>query len=291
MLLFVGAGAFAVIWGFAQWGMAPSWVPVAAGLPIEQVGEATQRLDEVGIEYRMERGGSLLTVAQEDLPRARVTLASEGLTGLVGSPGFELFDQASWGMTDFTQRVNYRRALEGELERTIGNMRDIESAQVHLALNEASVLSSRSDLTGEASVVLRLKSGNRADDSVVEGIQSLVASSVPRLEPQNVMVLDDSGRLLSASASDPLVRRTGGQFQVRAQLEEYLETKAEALVEQVVGPGNARVSVAVQLNFDEINRTVQAVDPDEQLLVSEDRSEITPETQDQGAGSVTTNVP
>ena len=93
MLLFVGAGAFAVIWGFAQWGMAPSWVPVAAGLPIEQVGEATQRLDEVGIEYRMERGGSLLTVAQEDLPRARVTLASEGLTGLVGSPGFELFDQ------------------------------------------------------------------------------------------------------------------------------------------------------------------------------------------------------
>ncbi len=283
----VGLGALAIIWGFSRWGMEPSWVPVSSGLPVEQIGEATQRLDEADIEYRFAGGGSLITVSDRDLARARVMLASEGLTGSLSRPGFELFDQPSWGMTDFTQRVNYRRALEGELERTIGNMSGIESAQVHLALNEDSFLNS-SDATGEASVVLRLRSGARAEDAVVGGIQSLVASSVQRLEPENVMVLDDSGRPLSSSASDPSSRRTGRQLQVQTQMEGYLESKAEALVEQMVGPGNARVRVAVQLNFDQIDRTVQAVDPDQQLVVSEDRSEITPGSDAQGAGSVTT---
>ncbi len=287
LVLFVGLGTLAVIWGLTQWGMAPTWVPVASGLPFEQISDATQRLDESGIEYRLEAGGGLITVSDGDLPRARVILASEGFTGSLSRPGFELFDQPSWGMTDFTQRVNYRRALEGELERTIGNMRGVESAQVHLALNEDSFLD-RSDISGEASVVLRLRSGARADDAVVGGIQSLVASSVQRLEPDNVMVLDDSGRALSSAGSDSGVRRTERQLQVQTQIEGYLESKAEVIVEQMVGPGNTRVRVAVQLNFDQIDRTVQAVDPDQQFVISEETSEITPGSDQQGAGSVTT---
>lgn len=289
MAIFVGLIGLAMIWSLSRWGMSPSWVPVATGLPVEQIGEATQRLDEAGIEYRFERGGTLITVPDNDVAQARVMLASEGLTGSLGRPGFELFDQPSWGMTDFTQRVNYRRALEGELERTIGNMRGVESAQVHLALSENSFLN-RSDRTGTASVVLRLTFAARGDDSVVGGIQSLVANAVERLEPENVMVLDDSGRPLSSPDSDVGARRTGRQLQVRREIEEYLARKAEALVERMVGPGNAVIRVAAQLNFDQIDRTVQAVDPDQRLLVSEDRAEITPGTEAQGAGSVTTSV-
>ena len=182
----------------AQWGMSPRLVPVASGLPIERVGDATQRLSEAGIEYELERGGQMIMVPDRLAAQARVLLAQEGLTGTTNAPGFELFDKPSWGMTDFTQRVNYRRALEGELQRTITNMRGVQSAEVHLALREGSFLAD-SEETGEASVVLRLNNGAAPDGAIVEGVQSLVASAVEGLREDKVAVLDDRGRLLSTS--------------------------------------------------------------------------------------------
>ncbi len=285
----VGIVALGLIWGAASYGMAPDWVPVAPGLSLEKMGEATQRLDEAGIDHRLERGGTLLTVPETDAARARVVLAAEGLAGPAGAPGFELFDQPAWGMTDFTQRVNYRRALEGELERTISQMRGVDGAQVHLALRERSFLADAGS-GNKASVVLSLRGGFVADDAVVEGVQSLVASAVEALDPSNVTVLDDRGRLLSDQGDDTGLARTAAQLKVRRQIEEYLEKKAEALLTPVVGAGQTSVRVAAELNFDQIDRTVQAVDPDQQTLISEDRSEIIPGSADQGASSVTTNA-
>ena len=203
--------------------------------------------------------------------------------------GFELFDEPSWGMTDFTQRVNYRRALEGELERTISRMRGVERAQVHLALRQSSVLR-RNEQPGEASVVLGVRSGVQPENAVVEGIASLVASAVEGLESANVRVLDDSGRLLSANsiAGSP-EGLSDRQLQIQRDVETYLEQRAEALVSRMVGPGNATVRVSAALNFDRIDRTVQAVDPDQQATVQEDRAEIIPGTEEQGASSITTN--
>jgi flagellar M-ring protein FliF len=287
--LMVAVAAFAVIWGFSRWGTAPRWVPVASGLPIERVGEATQRLEENDIQYRLERGGTLVTVPDQDLATARVLLAGEGLTGTMESPGFELFDQPSWGMTDFTQRVNYRRALEGELERTIGQMRGVDHARVHLALRQGSFLRA-SDDSGEASVVLRLTNGALPSDAVVEGVQSLVSNSVQGLAAERVAIIDDRGRLLSSPDAGSGAGLTSAQLRVRSQIEGYLESKAEELVSRIVGPGNATIRVAAALNFDQIDRTVQALDPDQQMLVSEDRAEITPGSEAQGAGSVTTNA-
>src|SRR5690606_11628143 len=117
-----------------------------------------------------------------------------------GRPWFELSEQPSWGMTDVTQLVDYRRALEGELERTIRKMQGVEGAEVHLALNESSVFRRAQDRPLEASVVLRLKPGMRASPELVEGGAFLVASSVDGLQSENVTVLDDSGRVLSAPA-------------------------------------------------------------------------------------------
>ena len=284
----VGVGALAAMWGFGRWATQPAWVPLFRELPLESVAGVTARLDEGDIDYRLERAGTALSVREQDLARARVALAAEGFPA-AGRPGFELFDQPSWGMTDFTQRVNYRRALEGELERTIGRMRDVEAAQVHLALQESSFLRA-SERPAEASVVLTLRSGARAGEGMVEGIQFLVAGSVEGMSTERVTVLDDGGRVLS-STSDPASAEglSSMQLTLRREVEGYLELKAQDLLAAIVGAGNASVRVAADLNFDRVDRTTQAVDPESQITLSEDRSEIVPGTEEQGAGSVTSN--
>jgi flagellar M-ring protein FliF len=201
----------------------------------------------------------------------------------------ELFDQPSWGMTDFTQRINYRRALEGELERTIGKMTGVESAQVHLAMDETRTFRS-DDRPKSASVVLRLRNGAEPSAEVVRGVQHLVASSVDAVESASVAVLDDSGRMLSSPA-DPgsLETLTSQQLGMQREVETYLEGKAQQIVDQVLGPGGARIKVAAQINFDRVERTVQKLDPDAQAIQAEQKAEIVPGPQG-GAGSTNTNT-
>ncbi|MCA9739853.1 MAG: flagellar M-ring protein FliF, partial [Gemmatimonadetes bacterium] len=130
--------AVALVWGVYRWSTAPTWVPVLGALDLQTVPTVTGRLDEEGILYRMEKGGSEIHVASTDLARARIVLAEQGVVPS-GRTGFEIFDQPSWGMTDFTQRINYKRALEGELERTIAEMAGVDGAKVHLSMGESSV--------------------------------------------------------------------------------------------------------------------------------------------------------
>jgi flagellar M-ring protein FliF len=282
MTLAVGVLAIGLIYGVSKWATAPEWVPVLSGLSIENVGTVTDKLDQAGIKYKLERGGTDVSVASADLARARVTIARDGLPQS-GRPGLELFDQPSWSMTDFTQRINYRRALEGELERTIGKMRGVEQAQVHLAMHETSSFRS-ANTPIEASVVL--KTGNQTPPrEVVDGIQHLVASSVDGLEADRVTIVDDTGRMLS-SPNDPssAAGLSSRQLGVQREVEGYLETKAEDLVGQIVGRGNARVQVAASVNFDRVERTTQTMDPDKQVTQQEQKAEIVPGAQG-GAGS------
>lgn len=280
----VGALALLAVLGISRWATAPELVPFLPGLPIESVAEVTAKLDEQSIAYELTKGGSEILIAETDLARARVLLAREGLPSK-GRPGFELFDQPSWGMTDFTQRINYRRALEGELERTITQMRGVEAAQVHLAISQSTAFR-RAENPEAASVVLKLRSGARPAADLVEGIASLIASSVDGLDSDKVTVLDDTGRLLSAAVEPGEVSGLSKrQLGLRREVESYLESKAEDLVGQVVGPGNARVRVAADLNFDKIDRTVQTVDPERTVALQEERSEIIPGEGQVGAGS------
>lgn len=287
-LILGGVGALVVLVSLFRWGTAPDWTAVQDRLPLEVAGDVTRVLDEQGIRYRLAAAGTRVEVRESDLPRARIALAQEGLPS-AGRPGFELFDQPAWGMTDFTQRVNYRRALEGELERTIGAMRGVEGAQVHITLPERALFR-RDAPAPEASVVLRLRGGQRPDRGTVEGIAFLVASGVEGLESEAVRVLDDSGRLLSGSDAAGGGGLSSRQLSVRQEVEGYLEAKAEELLGRVMGPGNASVRVAADLNFDQVGRTTQAVDPEQQVLTREDRAEITPGLPEQGASSLTTNV-
>jgi flagellar M-ring protein FliF len=136
LILLVGLVVAAGILLVSRWATAPTWVPAFPEVPVEQAGKLTDKLAEAGVDFRLAHGGTSILVKSEELARARVTLARDGGMPNAGRPGLELFDQPSWGMTDFTQRINYRRALEGELERTIGKMQGVERAQVHVAMSE-----------------------------------------------------------------------------------------------------------------------------------------------------------
>src|SRR3569623_590701 len=125
-IIAIGVAAAALIFFVAQWASAPTWVPAFTGVPLESVSSMTDKLDQAGVKYQLERGGADIMVAAPDLAKARVALAKGGLPN-AGRPGLELFDQPSWGMTDFTQRINYARALEGELERVVGKMQGVQA--------------------------------------------------------------------------------------------------------------------------------------------------------------------
>jgi flagellar M-ring protein FliF len=269
----------------AQWATKPSLVPVASGVDLEMSGKLADRLTESGIEYTLERGGSEIMVSEADLARARVALARDGLAS-GARPGLELFDQQTWGWNDFTQRINYRRALEGELERTISAISGVQHASVHIAIGERSAFR-REARPVTASVVLGMQGGVTPSQDVVRGVAQLVSSSVDGLNADQVSVHDRSGRLWSDPAEASTFGLTTRQLRVQKEVESYLEQKAEAMVADVVGAGNVRVRVSAALNFDRIERTTQSVDPARQAISTEQKSEIIP-GEEGGAASTTT---
>ena len=276
----VGIVAAGLIFFVAQWAGAPTWVPLMTNVPLESVTQITGKLEQAGVVTRIERGGSDITIHAADLAKARVALANGGMPNS-GRPGLELFDQPSWGMTDFTQRINYRRALEGELERVVGKMRGIDGAQVHLVMHETDGFAAQERPT-EASVVLKLK--GEAEPDVVKGIAHLVASSVDGLTSEHVTIVDDGGHMLSeAEEASSVTGLTSRQLAMQREIEDYIRVKAEKIVGQVVGVSNLRVQVNAAMSFDRVERTTATVDPDKQVVAAEQKAEIVPGAQG-GAG-------
>ncbi len=280
----VGLAAVVLILGVSKWATAPTFVPVFTGVSLDESSKIDDALTKAGIQHQLGRGGTDILVMTADLAKARVTVAKEGGMPDAGRPGMEIFDKPAYAMTDFTQRINYRRALEGELERTIGKMRGIDAAQVHLAIQETATFRSAGS-PATASVMLRLKNGEEPPADVVRGIGQLVAASVDRLESDNVTIVDDSGRLLSLPADGgSLAGLTSRQLEVTREVEDHVRQKAEEIVGQIVGRSNARVQVSASMNFDRMERTTQVMDPDKQVTASEQKAEIVPGQQG-GAGS------
>ena len=285
-IIIVGVLVTAAVFGLSRWATKPVFAPLFTDVAIESVGVITDKLDEANIEHKLERGGADVFVPSKDIARARVLLAREALPG-GGRPGLELFDKPTWGMTDFTQKVNYRRALEGELERNIGAMVDVERVQVHLAL-EDDKLFKKDSRQSKASVTLAMKSGAPPSDATVQGIAGLVAGSVGGLTANHVVIVDERGNALTVVDDESGIGMTSRQLTMQREVEQHLEKKAQELLSSIVGVGNARVQVAAAINFDKIERTTQSVDPDQQVISVEHKSEILP--QEGQAGAASSNV-
>jgi len=212
------------------------------------------------LPYRLADDGRKLLVPEKIVHETRIRLMGKGVL-MNGGVGFEIFDNKELGMTEYTQKINYQRALQGELARTIMAMTAVKMARVHLVLPEASIFR-REKIKPKASVSLILTPGGKLTNEQILGVQRLVAASVPGIESAGVTVLDQRGITLSAlvdGEGDGVA--TGSKLRMKREVEDYLTKKIAEVMDRTYGPGKAIVSIDVTLNFDEIRRTDQDVVP------------------------------
>lgn len=263
------------------------YVTLYRDLDFAEVAAMEESLEGAGIPHRLGAGGSEILVPVEDVARSRVALAKDGHS-VGGRPGLELFDKPSWGMTDFSQRVTYQRALEGELARTVAGIRGVQRAQVHLVIPTPGPLR-RLDRPASASVVLTLVSGKTLTAETIQGITYVVSNSVENLSSENVAVMDDTGQLLSVPAGGRShTGMTSWQFEMQRAVEEQMVDKIHGLLEPVLGAGRIRAQVSAELSFDQVNRTVETIAAQGEDPSGESGEESTPET-DAESRDVTAN--
>ncbi len=287
-ILGLTAGAAAALMIFTLTMNGSNQALLYAGLAPADAASVTERLDQAGIGYELRDGGSAVYVAASDVDDARVRVASDGALGF-GSVGYEIFDQTdALGTTSFVQNVNARRALEGELSRSINTLANVSSARVHLVLPERRLFS-RDAQEPSASVVISVN--GQMSSGGVATIRNLVATAVPGLSPNRITLADDSGRLL-ASPSDEDGSSSVALEDRRADVESRLQARILDMVEGVVGPGGARVAVTAELNRESSTSTSLQYDPNLQVEVSR-RSETqnSEEPINDGAVSVSENQP
>ena len=284
VLAAVVVGVVVALLAVGRWAAQPDYALLFGGLPAQDAGRVVEQLEAQGVDYDLRDGGASVYVPRDEVYGLRLSLATEGVV-TDGPAGYELFDTGTLGMTDFMQKLNVKRALEGELSRTIGSIQQVERARVHLVLPERSPFRDQ-QATPTASVVLAVR-GTLAPDQVA-GVTALVAGAVEGLAPGDVTVLDEAGRMLASP------QMTGGdaglstaQVQMRREVEDHLAGAAQSMLDQVLGPGRAAVRVAAELDLARTSTETSAVDPDSQTMLSEELQEET--AADGGARSSVRN--
>lgn len=231
----------------AWWALSPSYAPLYKNATEASQADILANLDRAHIPYRINTKDNAIEVSEERLGEARMKLAESGIPTRAGS-GFELFDHADYGMSEFTQKINYQRALEGELARTIMGMREIRQARVHLTLKRTGIYLTAPEQP-KASVVIQLRPEAVLDGRQARGIQELIASAVEGMTIENVVVMNEAGQLLN---SGDLAGQMPDRLQLVSRVENELRTKAESLLQHTLGVDNGYVAVNVQMNFDKI---------------------------------------
>jgi flagellar M-ring protein FliF len=266
------AGSIAGLIAIALWTQQPDMQVLFTNLNPEDAAGIVDKLKETKVPYETTGGGNTILVPSAQVHEMRLQLATQGLPH-GGGVGFEIFDRSSIGMSDFVQKLNYRRALQGELARTIAQMPEIERARVHLATPERRLFSSDEN-RARASVVLSLRNGQALAKTQVNGIVHLVSSSVEGLQVKDVTVVDGHGRLLSSAAGgDDAAGLTGSQLEYQRTVEKDIETRIQTMLERIVGTNKAVVRVSSILDFRKVETTEERYDPNSQVVRSEQRGQ------------------
>ena len=269
----LAAALLAGLAGILLWyALRPDWRTLYANLDPEDARQTSQILAQAQIPFEATVDGAGILVPAAQLDKARLVTAAKGGVKS-GRLGFEIFDKPNWVGSEFDEQVSYQRALEGELEHTVGTLSDVESARVHLVLPHDSLFREE-PRPAKASVVIQLRHRSLADGEP-EAIRNLVASAVDGLTPERVVLVDASGRL-------PLGPKTAEALRLTA--EQALEEKLVATLEPVTGAGNVRASVTLDYNPAETEETEESYDPDQTVTLSMQRSEQTAGAQPVAAG-------
>jgi flagellar M-ring protein FliF len=271
----------AIGFGGLRWKHDADFRTLYSSLTPEDASAVTQKIKEAGIEYRLDETGATVTVPADRLAEARLALAGAGMPRS-GRIGFELFDRTNLGASDFTEQVNYQRALEGELERTVATLAEIDQARIHITAGKESVfLDSRQP--AKATVVIKLRNQARIQQSSVTAIANLVASAVDGLSPEAVSIIDDSGRLLNRPrATDGDAKAAEVNLDYRQQLETELQAKLNGALEPLLGAGKFRTGVNIDCDFTSVDQSDEIYDSTNAAMLT---SQVTEESTGGGVMS------
>ena len=290
--VFLGLIIFFII--FVTRFTSPSMEVLYSDLDTADSTRITAQLQTMGAKYQLKQGGKEILISAKDVTRVRLELAEQGMGGSV--LGYELFDKSeAIGTTNFMQNVNYIRALEGELSRTIESLNSVKGARIHLVMPKRELFS-RKKQEPSASVFLRMRGATRLSSEQISAVQHLVAAAVPSLTPKHISVIDNKGKLLAGGFED-----NDGMGAVSSKIDEknrILENRLaktlEELIEKSVGFGHVRAEVHAEMDFDRISTNEERYDPEGQVVRSTQSIEETSSTKDSdGSPSVTvgTNLP
>ena len=272
------------LWYLSHWNKERDFKPLYTGLSGEDAGAIVTKLKESGSEYRIMENGQVVQVPSAKVNELRLAMASAGLPKS-GRIGYELFDKMNFGQTDFAEQVNYRRALEGELERTIMSIAEVEQARVHLSFAKDSLYTD-SKQPAKASVLVKLKEGKKLPPQNVESVRNLISSAVEGLQPELVSVVDNKGQTLGVSSKPAAeAEATDHMLEFRKKIEQNLLDKVNTTLEPLLGAQRFRAGVTVDCDLTSGDQSEETFDPNKSVMTNSQRSE------DSGTATSTGGLP
>ena len=269
-LIVAGALTAAAVWGLVAVANRVRYETLFSNLEPEDAGLIVAKLQESKIDHRLEAGGTAVAVPAEKVAEVRLSLASEGIPR-GGGVGFEIFDRSGFDVSDFVQNVNYQRAMERELGRTIEALDAVSKARVHLVL-PARTLFAADGPEAKASVVVKLYRGHALRSEETLAIAHLVSSAVRGLAPEKVSIVDTDGRMLKDGQSTETVHALSArQIEIKSNVEREMQTTLVSLLEPIVGQGRVRARVDAALDFQKVERVEERYDPDGAVVRSEQK--------------------
>ena len=262
--------ALASLLVMSLWLKAPDFQLLYANLSQEDAGAIVEKLKNQKIPYEVSNGGRTIRVASDMIHETRLQLAGEGLPE--GSDvGLEMFEDTPLGMTDFIQKINFQRALQGELTRTIKTLDAVAQVRVHLVIPKDNLFRKQKP-KGKASITLKLKSGKSLSEGQIQGIVHLVSASVGSIEASNVVIVDVNGNLLSGGKepSEGAMMSTSN-FKHKLRVQKELQAKIIKMLEDALGSGKVIAKISTDLDFEQVERTEEIFDPDSQVVRSENQ--------------------
>ena len=268
LILVVFIGIISSIITLIFWANRPEYQILYSDLEPSQASKILTELKERKIQYRLIAGGETIKVPSKYIAELRLNLADKGISAEITEKGYQVFEEQRIGMTSFMQQLNMKRAMEGELIKSINQFPSVKNCRVHLVLPEEKLF--EEEKNGSASVILYMEEGITLKENQVKGIEMLVANSVKGIERENVVIVDSKGNMLSMGADESNMSSAGTHWELRSSIEKKLKEKVEKIVENIVGKGNTVVQVSAELNMDRMERIAQRVDPENVAVISEE---------------------